>query len=378
VVDDDPIIRQFAMLALSRKGFECEPSDNGREAIELAKLMSYDLVVTDICMPEMNGQEVAAELLALQRRPVMIVVTGVDDDDLPDNLRKLGVSDVWRKPVNYFALAVKARALVEQRLAKNLAEETVQVPIPVAKSADSLSPDEEEAISRAADTTGGMAEERQIVKLRARVDRSVGTQAQASIGAIPSQTATAAANHTQLPTEPSDPVRSDVTAPAGGTPPAKSPRATRSPSRPITQQRSNVATQATTVSPRTSTGRTKTQNASQSTNPTTESLATKVSQVTQNLQTPPHDFDGFAAASGNSFNSRDLAEAVEGDPIFALEVLRMINSLIYNSNRAVMPPKNSSPVVNVSSGVSSVILFASGAIFGSLLSWLGAGTWLHQ
>jgi hypothetical protein len=139
-----------------------------------------------------------------------------------------------------------------------------------------------------------------------------------------------------------------------------------------------VATQATTVSPRTSTGRTKTQNASQSTNPTTESLATKVSQVTQNLQTPPHDFDGFAAASGNSFNSRDLAEAVEGDPIFALEVLRMINSLIYNSNRAVMPPKNSSPVVNVSSGVSSVILFASGAIFGSLLSWLGAGTWLHQ
>ena len=72
VVDDEAIVRQATMRALASNGFFCEPASDGHEALALVRESTFDVVVTDLKMPRVNGHAVAVELLSQPKRPVVI------------------------------------------------------------------------------------------------------------------------------------------------------------------------------------------------------------------------------------------------------------------------------------------------------------------
>jgi DNA-binding response OmpR family regulator len=130
VVDDDPAVRLQVVRALSEQGFRCDAVQNGVEALEMIFANQYDVVITDLRMPQLQGSALATSLLSADQRPAIVVLTGVTVQSLADDLISRGVEDVLFKPIDYNILAAKVRAIADRRasqaLCKSSAEVTVQ------------------------------------------------------------------------------------------------------------------------------------------------------------------------------------------------------------------------------------------------------------
>lgn len=122
VVDDEAPIRMATTRALAAEGIVCDVASNGAQALDRIRQSKYDLVVTDLRMPETNGHSLAIELLSLPQRPLVVVLTGVLEPKLANDLKARGVDDVQFKPVDFREFAATVRWLADQRAAAAKAE----------------------------------------------------------------------------------------------------------------------------------------------------------------------------------------------------------------------------------------------------------------
>ena len=76
LIDDDPGIRDSLTLMLGTAGHTVETAANGRAGIDLAARARFDLVITDVLMPEMDGAEAVRALRQLPQPPRILVMTG--------------------------------------------------------------------------------------------------------------------------------------------------------------------------------------------------------------------------------------------------------------------------------------------------------------
>ena len=115
MVDDEALVRKLTIRALSREGFSCDAAADGVEAKRMLNSNQYDVVVTDLRMPNHHGYALAMDLLALENRPVLVVLTGICDARLVQELIGWGVDYFEIKPVRYEFFATKVRAIVDRR-----------------------------------------------------------------------------------------------------------------------------------------------------------------------------------------------------------------------------------------------------------------------
>ncbi len=145
IVDDHAIVRKgLAMVLRLEPGFEVVgEAENGHRAIELARTLRPDLVLLDLKMPEMDGEEVAAALRATLPDVRLLVLTGVElDEGLVDTLAA-GVDGYILKDVEPDELAQAIRAVargeaylhpaVARRLLDRLATRPMASPPPAAR-----------------------------------------------------------------------------------------------------------------------------------------------------------------------------------------------------------------------------------------------------
>ncbi len=78
IVDDDDIIRELLMETLG-DSYDLEVADDGYEAIELLKKRSYDLVVTDLKMPIVSGDEVVSFVQTYRPEAQIVVMSAYPD-----------------------------------------------------------------------------------------------------------------------------------------------------------------------------------------------------------------------------------------------------------------------------------------------------------
>ena len=101
VVDDDDAIREMLAIVLQRRGFEVIKARDGNEALKLYKQQQFDLVVTDLIMPDREGIEVILEMRTM-KRPVRILAIsggGKVHQSMHLNLaRSVGADRVLSKP----------------------------------------------------------------------------------------------------------------------------------------------------------------------------------------------------------------------------------------------------------------------------------------
>jgi two-component system, cell cycle response regulator CpdR len=112
VVDDDPSVRAYVARALTLAHLDVTTAGSGREAMRLVAdgRVRPDVLITDIDMPEMNGVELAARLLAL--RPTVRVVMMTGDAARAESARKHPsiVDTVLVKPVPLEELVAAVRS----------------------------------------------------------------------------------------------------------------------------------------------------------------------------------------------------------------------------------------------------------------------------
>jgi DNA-binding NtrC family response regulator len=121
VVDDEEGIRRLAMMALARQGVTCNSASSGQEAMALLEATRYDLVLTDLRMPQGHGHSLCLDILARQDRPVLVVLTGVLEQRLAEDLKARGVDRIYFKPVKFGPLAADLYALIVARRQGQLA-----------------------------------------------------------------------------------------------------------------------------------------------------------------------------------------------------------------------------------------------------------------
>ncbi|GAA5508604.1 HDOD domain-containing protein [Novipirellula caenicola] len=115
VVDDEEIPRQMLEFALGSEGFRCLGAGDGTQALGLLERHSFDLVVTDIRMPNMHGHALVVQLLEREPPPVIAVHTSVVEPRIVKDLMLRGVDDIVFKPTDYKAFAAKMKMLVSRR-----------------------------------------------------------------------------------------------------------------------------------------------------------------------------------------------------------------------------------------------------------------------
>ena len=90
VVDDELDIRMVLEEILKGQGFEVFTAENGAEALRKLEQESYDLMVLDIMMPIMDGNEVMAKLPEeiKEKMPVIMLTAKASDEDVMDGYKK--------------------------------------------------------------------------------------------------------------------------------------------------------------------------------------------------------------------------------------------------------------------------------------------------
>ena len=100
IIDDDPDILETLDQALNQEGFQVRSASSGIEAMEIFKSEPFDLVITDIRMPQMDGLEVLKQVKQLDESVEVIMLTGYATlETAVEALRDGGAYDYLRKPL---------------------------------------------------------------------------------------------------------------------------------------------------------------------------------------------------------------------------------------------------------------------------------------
>lgn len=116
IVEDDLAIAQMYRLKFEAEGYKVEIAANGKLGLQLCEEMEPDMVLLDLMMPEMNGDEVLQKMrkTAWGAKPAVIILTNVSEQEAPEHLKDLNVSDYIVKAE---MTPSQVAALVKEKLA---------------------------------------------------------------------------------------------------------------------------------------------------------------------------------------------------------------------------------------------------------------------
>jgi two-component system response regulator PilR (NtrC family) len=115
VVDDEQIIRESLSYILIKENYNVDEAENGKAAYERLLETNYDLVLTDLEMPEMKGTELLEKIRELSPRTATIVVTAYGSLETAISSLRSGASDYILKPIEFDELLIKVRKLFEMK-----------------------------------------------------------------------------------------------------------------------------------------------------------------------------------------------------------------------------------------------------------------------
>lgn len=90
IVDDEYLIRWALAQSLSEAGYEVTAVEDGCKALEAARQESFDFVVTDLSMPELDGWQLLEILVRLPKPPRVIVITSQGEENCCQRVKERG------------------------------------------------------------------------------------------------------------------------------------------------------------------------------------------------------------------------------------------------------------------------------------------------
>ena len=93
IVEDDQAISQMYRIKFEAEGFEVETAENGKLGLELAEKMRPDIILLDLMMPEMTGEEMLKKLRETDwgKTTKVIILTNMGEQEAPATLKPLNV-----------------------------------------------------------------------------------------------------------------------------------------------------------------------------------------------------------------------------------------------------------------------------------------------
>ena len=119
VVDDDPLDLMILDSLLTAEGHELVFSEDGASALALYTRQEFDLVVTDLVMPRLNGLRLIKEIIRQNPNAAIIAISGMSPEQLP-RARDYGAVQTLAKPIDRDELL----ATIEEALGRDDSDES--------------------------------------------------------------------------------------------------------------------------------------------------------------------------------------------------------------------------------------------------------------
>lgn len=99
IVEDDQAIAQMYRMKFETDGYQVETAENGKLGLDLAEKFKPAMILLDLMMPEMNGDEMLSHLRKTDwgKNIKVIILTNIGEQEIPDSVKSLGVSAVILK-----------------------------------------------------------------------------------------------------------------------------------------------------------------------------------------------------------------------------------------------------------------------------------------
>jgi two-component system cell cycle response regulator len=194
VVDDNSMNRIMLSRYLSKLGYQATLVENGRQALDKLQGESFDLVLLDVQMPEMDGYQVLEQLKAdtrLRDIPV-IMISAVEELESVVRCIELGAQDYLPKPFNPVLLRARLNACLERKRLRDQEVDYLQqmglvTAAAAAIKANTFQPESLDEVARRSDELGQLAQvfqemarqvyareqqlQRQVQQLRIEIDQ---------------------------------------------------------------------------------------------------------------------------------------------------------------------------------------------------------------
>lgn len=173
IVDDEPQIRKMIGVTLSSCDFRVVEAESGREALHLAASCKPDVILLDLGLPDLDGNEVLKQLREWSNTPVVVVSVRDESSDIVKAF-ELGADDYMTKPFDMDILIARIHAAIRHNFQKeqgsstleagNIVIDLVRHEVRLNDAIISLSPKEYELLSYLMRHRGKMLTHRQILK----------------------------------------------------------------------------------------------------------------------------------------------------------------------------------------------------------------------
>ena len=114
IAEDDRELRQLFSHVLKRNGYTVTGVSNGQEALDAMDIDFYDMIISDIMMPVMDGYELVRQLRDVGNTTPVLMITAKDAfDDMRIGFQS-GVDDYMVKPINVNEMLLRVQALLRR------------------------------------------------------------------------------------------------------------------------------------------------------------------------------------------------------------------------------------------------------------------------
>jgi DNA-binding NtrC family response regulator len=117
IVDDEPAVARVLATYFTRQGWQVRECQSAADALEVTAAAEFDVVITDLCMPEMSGTEFLAKLREQGRTMPVLVITAFGSIGSAVDAMRLGAFDYLSKPFDFAKVnAAVQRAYLDRQL----------------------------------------------------------------------------------------------------------------------------------------------------------------------------------------------------------------------------------------------------------------------
>lgn len=112
-MDDEPKILNVVSAYLEKEGYQVFTASNGKEALELAERKSPDLIILDLRLPDIAGEEVCQRIRQKRDTPILMLTAKVEEEDKIRGLA-IGADDYLTKPFSPRELVARVKAILRR------------------------------------------------------------------------------------------------------------------------------------------------------------------------------------------------------------------------------------------------------------------------
>ncbi len=115
IVEDDPMLKDLMVEIVEGEGFECYSADDGQQACEIAANIAFDLIISDINMPNMDGLSMMEKVRTTQTDTSFLIMTGYRHDYTYEQIVDAGGNDFILKPFSIDEFRKKLKRILSER-----------------------------------------------------------------------------------------------------------------------------------------------------------------------------------------------------------------------------------------------------------------------